>query len=110
MALKADPGQQQVAEADQHAHDGSSSAEKRSLPDEVVSSSSDPEVEPIPVKNERAQDGTDTASEDEDDDSNHTANPSAVGRVLSRLTSRSSVDPGPPPDGGWLAWSQCKYI
>ncbi|OAQ96896.1 hypothetical protein LLEC1_00572 [Akanthomyces lecanii] len=29
-----------------------------------------------------------------------------VGRVLSRITSKSSVDPGPPPDGGWLAWTQ----
>lgn len=32
---------------------------------------------------------------------------STLGRVLSLITSRSSVDPGPPPDGGWLAWSQC---
>lgn len=31
-----------------------------------------------------------------------------LGRVLSRITTRSSYDPGPPPDGGWLAWSQCK--
>ena len=29
----------------------------------------------------------------------------AIGRVLSRVTSRSSVHPGPPPDGGWPAWT-----
>ncbi|KAJ6788924.1 hypothetical protein PWT90_00135 [Aphanocladium album] len=48
--------------------------------------------------------------EDEDDDSNHqggAATGGAVGSVLSRITSKSSVDPGPAPDGGWVAWSQC---
>jgi hypothetical protein len=34
--------------------------------------------------------------------------PSAMNRVLSRITSKSSVDPGPPPDGGMLAWTQCR--
>lgn len=29
-----------------------------------------------------------------------------IGRVLSKTMSRISVDPGPPPDGGFLAWSQ----
>ncbi|PWI76356.1 MFS monocarboxylate transporter [Purpureocillium lilacinum] len=33
--------------------------------------------------------------------------PSVLDRVLSRVTSKSSYDPGPPPDGGWLAWTQC---
>lgn len=32
----------------------------------------------------------------------------AVDRVLSMVASRSSYDPGPPPDGGWVAWTQCK--
>ena len=27
-------------------------------------------------------------------------------KVLSRTTSRISVDPGPPPDGGLVAWTQ----
>lgn len=34
---------------------------------------------------------------------------STVNRVLSRIASRVSVDPGPPPDGGFRAWSQCEY-
>lgn len=35
--------------------------------------------------------------------------PSAVlGRVVNRVVSRSSYDPGPPPDGGWLVWTRCK--
>ncbi|KAK7227149.1 hypothetical protein V2G26_015152 [Clonostachys chloroleuca] len=34
--------------------------------------------------------------------------PGVVSCVLSRITSRSTtIDPGPPPDGGWTAWSQC---
>jgi hypothetical protein len=30
----------------------------------------------------------------------------ALARVSSRLTTRSLPDPGPPPDGGWKAWTQ----
>lgn len=51
--------------------------------------------------------------EDDDDDEDYEDDiigeeqPSVVDRVVSRVTSRSSYDPGPPPDGGWLAWSQC---
>ena len=29
-----------------------------------------------------------------------------LAKVLSRTTSRISVDPGPPPDGGLVAWTQ----
>ncbi|KAI6783654.1 Major Facilitator Superfamily [Emericellopsis cladophorae] len=50
-----------------------------------------------------ADDGhDDESSSDEGGDQ-----PSILDRVLSRVTSRSSVDPGPPPDGGMQAWSQC---
>lgn len=54
----------------------------------------------------------DARSDDEDDDHQHDdgvgGGGGVVGRVLSRITSKSSIDPGPPPDGGWLAWTQCK--
>ena len=31
----------------------------------------------------------------------------ALGTVLSRISTRASCkDPGPPPDGGWVAWTQ----
>lgn len=30
-----------------------------------------------------------------------------IDRVLSRVISRASGDPGPPPDGGSMAWLQC---
>ncbi|KEY73490.1 hypothetical protein S7711_03658 [Stachybotrys chartarum IBT 7711] len=30
-----------------------------------------------------------------------------IDRVLSRVISRASGDPGPPPDGGYMAWLQC---
>lgn len=33
--------------------------------------------------------------------------PTVLDRVLSRVTSRSSIDPGPPPDGGLRAWCVC---
>ena len=51
-------------------------------------------------------------SHDADTDGNgHDDDPQGVlGRALSRATSRSSIDPGPPPDGGWLAWSQCTWL
>lgn len=29
-----------------------------------------------------------------------------LAKVLSRTTSRISIDPGPPPDGGLVAWTQ----
>jgi hypothetical protein len=32
---------------------------------------------------------------------------SVLNRVATRLTTRSLVDPGPPPDGGLQAWTQC---
>lgn len=34
-------------------------------------------------------------------------NVNVVQRVLSRITTKSSIDPGPPPDGGARAWAQC---
>lgn len=40
------------------------------------------------------------------DTSDEDGTPSILDRVASRVTSRSSVDPGPPPDGGFHAWSQ----
>jgi MFS family permease len=35
------------------------------------------------------------------------AGDTVLGRALSRISSRASGDPGPPPDGGWVAWTQC---
>lgn len=32
----------------------------------------------------------------------------AVSRVLSRISTKSSWNPGPPPDGGKVAWLACK--
>ncbi|PNY30007.1 MFS monocarboxylate transporter [Tolypocladium capitatum] len=34
--------------------------------------------------------------------------PSILDRARSCVTSKSSCDPGPPPDGGLQAWTQCK--
>lgn len=37
--------------------------------------------------------------------------PSILDRVVSRVTSQTSnYDPGPPPDGGLVAWTQCKLM
>lgn len=90
------------------------------LPEEIQSSSSDPDVEMEAkrrVDNRVAGAGaSDTEDDDDDDDAGNAdgggddgvASQSIISRALSRLTSRSSFDPGPPPDGGWVAWSQCK--
>lgn len=32
----------------------------------------------------------------------------ALNRVLSRISTKSSWNPGPPPDGGRVAWIACK--
>lgn len=50
------------------------------------------------------RDGIDEGDEDDDED----GSPSFMDRVLSRVTSRSSLEQGPPPDGGWVAWCQCE--
>lgn len=47
-----------------------------------------------------------TTSDDDDEDANNQPQ-TVVSRVLSRMTSKSSIDPGPPPDGGARAWAQC---
>lgn len=46
-------------------------------------------------------------SEDSEDEDEPTT---GLGRIMSRMTSRSSLgDPGPPPDGGRMAWAQCWF-
>lgn len=57
------------------------------------------------IENQDHGSGDDSDYENEDG----AATTGVLGRVLSRMTSKSSVDPGPPPDGGWVAWSQCKF-
>lgn len=44
-------------------------------------------------------------SDDEDDNEEHQQG--VLQRVLTLVTSKSSVDIGPPPDGGTRAWLQC---
>lgn len=48
------------------------------------------------------------ADEESVDEEDAEGTPSILDRVVSSVASRSSFDPGPPPDGGWLAWSQCE--
>lgn len=52
-------------------------------------------------------DATHSREDDHEDQAEDDDSPTMLDRVLSRATSRSSMD-GPPPDGGWMAWSQCK--
>ena len=49
------------------------------------------------------------AQQDSSDDSEDEGATTGLGRFMSRVTSRSSIDPGPPPDGGRQAWAQCKW-
>lgn len=43
---------------------------------------------------------------------NKSRSPNALERITSRLTTRSIQDPGPPPDGGIVAWTQiaCAWL
>lgn len=56
----------------------------------------------------RGDEDEDDSSHDHDHEGGDGGGGSIVGRVLSRITSKSSVELGPPPDGGWVAWTQCK--
>ncbi|ATY64748.1 Major facilitator superfamily general substrate transporter [Cordyceps militaris] len=58
------------------------------------------------VQDDRS-DNDEDSRHDDDDDGAPAGGDSVVGRVLSRITSKSSVDLGPPPDGGCVAWTQC---
>ncbi|EGY20287.1 riboflavin transporter MCH5 [Verticillium dahliae VdLs.17] len=70
---------------------------------------SDSEAKQIKTERQRADASSNATSDGEgevdqrDDDENHQTT-SIASRVLSRMTSRSSVAPGPPPDGGFTAW------
>lgn len=61
----------------------------------------------VPDEGHPDDQGEDDDDDDDDDVNSDVRAQSAVGRVLSRITSKSSIDPGPPPDGGLKAWSQC---
>lgn len=41
-------------------------------------------------------------------DTNAAGAAGALGRVLSRISTKASLNPGPPPDGGKRAWLMCK--
>ena len=67
--------------------------------------------DPITTTSSRVPDEGHPDDDDDDEDADSDIRPqSAVGRVLSRITSKSSIDPGPPPDGGLKAWSQCMVL
>lgn len=53
------------------------------------------------------EDQESTSDQDNDNNDPRNGESGVLGRVLSRVASRSSAQPGPPPDGGWESWSQC---
>lgn len=57
-----------------------------------------------------SQPGHRSVDDDQSEDEEVDGAPSILDRVASSVVSRSSYDPGPPPDGGWLAWSQCRCL
>ena len=83
--------------------------EKQSLPTGQHRSTSFDSKDKEPIERDGNEADTDSSGEEESEDegSGEDRPPSLVERVLSRVTSRSSVGPGPPPDGGWRAWSAC---
>lgn len=67
----------------------------------------------------RAQGEAESEGKEEDDqwnvepepdllDTNASGATGALGRVLSRISTNASWNPGPPPDGGRNAWIMCK--
>lgn len=65
---------------------------------------------PIPGVNQVLENGYRTKLEDGEDDleeaaGGHTGVMAVVDRVLSRVDTKSSLNPGPPPDGGLRAWA-----
>ncbi|KAM4062281.1 major facilitator superfamily protein [Hirsutella rhossiliensis] len=61
-------------------------------------------------RSRRGQGGHDDDDDDKEEDEEDAAvdrQPNILDRVSSRVTSRSSDELSAPPDGGWLAWSQC---
>lgn len=113
MAFEKETGEETVVDSRPEAEPSPSASQKGAVRSQgKCGGSSEEGVPRIPeegsrrkeeVLNEREPD----TSDDEEDGGEETASQGIATRVLSRLTSRSSVDPGPPPDGGWLAWSQC---
>ncbi|KAI9150137.1 MFS-type transporter dbaD [Paramyrothecium foliicola] len=77
------------------------------------------DVEPKDDEHETAEDTTSSSHKSERDYEHDGAETRAavdsgasapghgiMSQVVSRISSRSSIDPGPPPDGGWQAWTQ----
>jgi hypothetical protein len=53
-----------------------------------------------------------TPTRDEPLSRSKSAQSNAITRIASRITTRSIRDPGPPPDGGVVAWTQiaCAWL
>lgn len=113
MAFEKDTGEETVVDLRPAAEPVSPASQKGAFPSQEKCGGSSEEGIPRVseegnrVKEEVLDEREPDTSDDEEDGGEETASQGIATRVLSRLTSRSSVDPGPPPDGGWLAWSQC---
>ena len=92
--------------------DGSRDIEKNVVP----SSDDDPEKGSTPESGSRPQNEQQdehlsvSDSDDEGVSRRSTGARSIASRVVSRITTRSSIMPPPPPDGGFAAWMVGEYI
>lgn len=77
--------------------------------DKMTPRSSDTQGLPGVVLVESGQDedagSTGSTSDGRDVENGHVSLPGVIGHVLSRTTTQSSWNPGPPPDGGLKAWT-----
>jgi hypothetical protein len=105
MAFEKETGEETVVDPRPEAEPVSPASRKVAVPSQERCGDSSEERNR--VKEEVLDEREPDTSDDEEEGGEETASQGIATRVLSRLTSRSSVDPGPPPDGGWLAWSQC---
>ena len=83
------------ADLEKDVHNGEQASSSRS-DDEGQCSIDSPETEPT---SKEAQDAGVKSSKEP-------GTGGVLAKVLSRTTSRISIDPGPPPDGGLTAWTQ----
>lgn len=59
---------------------------------------------PRAVETDQTHGEQDDSDSDEESSAGRSRTASIASRVLSRITTRSSVAPPPPPDGGFAAW------
>ena len=84
-----------LADLEEEIRNGERTTSNKSNDDEQSSTSS-PEVNAVSIEMQAIEVGLD----------DETGPPGVLAKIVSRTNSRISDDPGPPPDGGLMAWTR----